>query len=1052
MTTTKKSLLAILMLVFVCVCCFTSVASAEIATVADFEEKINILIDKGVEPEELFDDYKDVQVLREATNIYTDLTLSEKNSINAAIAAKYEAYRQVSSEAFKADAYITSTLYDKLNNIKGRTVLLSDEDDIAAIEATIAGLDAKANAWVKQLNGYANIALAKARIADIKVAVANAIAKINAIDYFTIGGRDIIALASEESIDEATEALDAIFGADFDSFRETEGVFVTNLAKYDAAVEALAAQYAKAEAVIDAAKAVYAKIVIEDGERIVYWTLKEEIADVVSMYDDLADDADFVVPYNDLQAIVDEDGTLDEMLAVLAAIQAEIDVVEDLIDAIGTVEYTTGDEDAIAAAREAFNALDADLVAADIAAQAASEATSVENYDALVKAEEKMAFLQARYEELIAKIDAMALAFQEHGDIFDAYPALQALYLTVDTENPEMILALELEVYDDEYEVENYNKAIANYKEAYDFYAARALEVLANVTSVIKAIDELPNPVVLNVEHQQKLALANSLYNALSEEDKKFVENYEKLVLANEQFDAAMAIADNWVAKVNAIGVVEATDASIARVEDAVSAWDKLDAAAQAVVASLSKTDAIWGEYAVAYETYTAATTRLAALLNAIEIVADAMDTIVTTNIPDSEVAAFVATIADIKAAYNMLPATSKTYLQENYTAQYQKYLAGVRNSEKYLVEQAIKAIPDDVTIADRFLVYNADSLAKAYIAGYGADATNPALVETVYIRNYDKLVAAKADLKELTDALDVWANAVKALVGGNYDNIDKIVADKDAYPIDLDKAVELYQQYMNYNADEKSYFLDDLVDDFAMLNEIGANAVAQAEAVEAKMAALNAIALDKLTNANLDAIEATAEAYNDLHASQKELVDADIKAAFDERVEKLAMINAIEAVIDGLANSKDITSDTPIMIELLKAVYGDLDTNDKKLIDNWGKLADIEKAYNAAVANGTVVSVTNLKASVEALKAALNTKDAELAAAIQAAEDKIAILDAQLGLTEDALEEVEKDLATANKNVETLQGTLTAIIIIFSILIAACVVAIVILLLKKKA
>ena len=139
-------------------------------------------------------------------------------------------------------------------------------------------------------------------------------------------------------------------------------------------------------------------------------------------------------------------------------------------------------------------------------------------------------------------------------------------------------------------------------------------------------------------------------------------------------------------------------------------------------------------------------------------------------------------------------------------------------------------------------------------------------------------------------------------------------------------------------------------------------------------------------------------------------------------------------------------------MIELLKAVYGDLDSNDKKLIDNWGKIADIEKAYEAAKANGTVVSVTGLKASVDALKVALDAKDAELAAAIKAAEDKIAILDAQLGLTEDALEEVEKDLASATEKVETLQGTLTAIIIIFSILIAACVVAIVILLLKKKA
>ena len=256
----------------------------------------------------------------------------------------------------------------------------------------------------------------------------------------------------------------------------------------------------------------------------------------------------------------------------------------------------------------------------------------------------------------------------------------------------------------------------------------------------------------------------------------------------------------------------------------------------------------------------------------------------------------------------------------------------------------------------------------------------------------------------------------------------------------------------MAFDADEQGYFTDDNVDDFAKLNAIGQNAVQQAENVESKMAALNAIALDALTNANLDAIEATEVAYNTLHATQKELVDAAIKAAFDERVEKLAMINAIEAVIEALANSKDITSDTPIMIELLKAVYGDLDKNDKKLIDNWGKVADIEKAYNAAVANGTVVSVSDLKAALEALKATVAAKDAEILSAIQAAEDKIALLNAQLGLTEGALEEVEANLGAAQNEIASLQGTVTAIIIIFSILIAACVVAIVILLLKKKA
>lgn len=1054
-TTTKKSVFAILMLVFVFVCCFSAFAvadEAEYVGVEGFEKFVNDNL-TDIVAADMFKKEADVKAVHEAFDLYRALSEDQRAQIGAEEKVIYNALHLVAAEPFAIEAYI-NLLEDKLIGYKGARVYLSDEATVLEYEERYNDLDnADAKAWLASLPAFPKIAEVKARIEVIKAAYRAAQDTIDAIEYlkddamvadYAADGRFIV-LASENSIKACDTALFAIYNEDIFGddllkadlkFAQDNG-YLNNLEDYLAAIDDLEDQKAIAKAVEDKIADVYAQV----GDD-VYFTLKADIMAAKDAYDGLTDEATYNAAYNDLQAIVANVADLDEMLAELAAIQAKIDVVEGVIDNIGDVKFTTDCNTKIKAARDAFEKLPADVVAADKAAIEAQpmKATIVENYKDLVAAEKEYAALVAEFQALLDSIDAMAAA--DSTTILAKYIEARTLYLTSSEEIQER---LKIETFVNEYDPD---VTLENYAKAYDFYAARAVELEGKVNHIIKSINNL-DEVKLTVGYVSNLLDIEKQYNALNDEEKQAVTNSQILKDKLAELAKLLEGADAWVEAVNAIGDVEATQDSFDLVKAAEEAFAKLGADAMATIASLSGSaaESVWFKYEKAYDVYEAAVAERDALYNAIMALNNRMLAINVNGSGD----AWIAEIGDITEAYLALDSLSQRYLEG--LDGFEKYLAAKRNIQRNEVIAIIAALPvvKDITVSD------ADSAAveaarKAVVAYL--EVPNTAEAD---ITNLDKLVALEDAIATKKAALDKFEADVLALVG-DYANIAKISPDatiKGAIAIDLDAAADLFNATLTMSAEDVAYISADGVNDIEKLDEIIAKAYAQADKVEYAMSAIIAKG-DNLVSDDYQTILDILAAYDALSNSQEKLIDEAIYAQFKEQVDKFVFVNAFKDVIDNLLdsykNGEDFTSDTPVIIGLVRSMYTNFTDEQIALIGNYyDKIDEVETAYKAALAAGKVVNVTDLKGVVDTLKAALNatdTKVAGLEAALEAAEDQIKLLDEQLELAES--NRLAAD-AAAKKAVETLQSTITTIIIIFSILVVGLAAAVVVLFVKRK-
>lgn len=1053
-TTTKKSVFAILMLVFVFVCCFGAFSAVagdvdEYIGVEGFEKFVTENLD-GIVAEDMFKKEADVKAVHEAIDLYKALSEDQRGNIKAEVAFIYNVLQREAAEPFAIEAYI-NLLEDKLIGYKGARVYLSDEATVLEYEGRYNALaNADAKAWIASLPAFPKIEEVKARIAVIKAAYAAAQDAIDAIEYLKDGalvadaandGRFIV-LASEATIDAAGDALFAIYNEDIFAddllkadlkFAQDKG-YLNNLADYDKAVADLAAQKAIAAKVDAQIADVYAKVGAD-----VYYTLKGEINAAKVAYDALAGEATYDATYNDLQSLVSNVSKLDEMLAKIVDIQADIDAVEVVIDAIGVVKFSTESDTKIKAALNAFEALPADVVAADKAAVEAEPmlATIVENYKDLLAAEKEYAALAAKFAALLAAIDDMAAA--DSTTILAEYIEARTLYLTSSVEIQER---LKTEAFVNEYDPD---VTLENYAAAYDFYAARAVELEGKVNGIIRAINNLDD-VKLTVGYVANLLDIEKQYNALNDEEKQAVTNSQILKDKLAELAVLLQGADTWVEAVNNIGDVEATKESFDLVKAAKDAFAALGADAQATIESLNGYSAedVWYKYEVAYDVYAAKIAESDALMAAIVALNNRMLAIDV----NGSGAAWIAEIDAITEDYLALDTLSQKYLEG--MEGFANYLAAKRNIQKSEVIGIIDALPAvaDITVSDAHTkaVEDARAAVEAYL-----EVPNTAESD---ITNLSKLEALEEAIANKKAALDKFEADVEALVG-SYDNIAKIVADKNAIAVDLDKANALKVVAGTFSAEDMVYITADGIDDVAKLDEIIANAEIQAQKVEDDMVIIINKG-DNLVASDYDTILGILGAYDALSDSQEELVDANIVAQFKEQVDKFVFVNAFKDVIDDLMesykNGADFTSDTPVIIGLVRSMYTNFTDEQRDLIgDYYDKIDEIETAYKAALAAGKVVNVTNLKGVVDTLKAALeatDTKVAGLEAALAAAEDQIKLLDEQLELAEQNNAAAK---AEAQKAVETLQSTITTIIIIFSILVAGLAAAVVVLFIKRK-
>lgn len=225
--------------------------------------------------------------------------------------------------------------------------------------------------------------------------------------------------------------------------------------------------------------------------------------------------------------------------------------VDDMIDAIGEVTADSGE--AVQAARAAYDAL------------TDAQKAEVKNYDVLTAAERRLANLQAIL-PVEDKIDAI-------GEVtLDSESAIQAARAAYDALTEEQ-----------KAEVKNYNKLTAAEARLADLQAAKPVEKL------IDAIGEV------TLASESAIQTARAAYDALTEAQKAEVRNYDVLTaaetrLANQK--AAKPVEDS----INAIG--EVTLDSEGAIQAARAAYDALTEEQKAEVKNYDKLTAAEAAYA----------------------------------------------------------------------------------------------------------------------------------------------------------------------------------------------------------------------------------------------------------------------------------------------------------------------------------------------------------------------------------------------------------------------------------------------------------------------
>ena len=251
------------------------------------------------------------------------------------------------------------------------------------------------------------------------------------------------------------------------------------------------------------------------------------------------------------------------------------------INAIGKVEYTDVSKDKIDDASNAYEDLTDDQKA--FVTNLDVRTTAKQTYDNLKVAAEKLAADKAKADIVIAKIAAIGnVEYTEtcKDKIDDASAAYEAL--TAD----QKVLVTNLDILNTTKQTYDNLKAAAE-KLATD--KALADPVIAKINAIGK--------VEYTYVCKDKIDEANNAYNALTADQEALVTNldilttakqtYEELKAAAEKLASDKVKADPVIAKINAIGNVEYTDACKDKIDDASNAYDALTDDQKALVTNL---------------------------------------------------------------------------------------------------------------------------------------------------------------------------------------------------------------------------------------------------------------------------------------------------------------------------------------------------------------------------------------------------------------------------------------------------------------------------------
>ena len=418
---------------------------------------------------------------------------------------------------------------EAINNVKDLinaigTVTLDSKDKIDTARSAYNALD---DSDKDAITNYSTLTDAEARYAELLTKKANADEVVDLID--AIG--EVKYPDSKDKIEAARAAYDELIDAEEKGFVTNYDVLTAAEAKYD---------NLRNEAIDD---------VIDKIELIDEITLdtKDEIETARAAYNNLADgDKPSVTNYSDLELA-------EARYAELVAAKEKADKVVEKINAIGEVNYSDS-LDAINNARTAYNALTND-----------DERYYVTNYSTLTAAETEY----NRQKESI--INVIIELIDGIGEV--KYPDSE-LDIEFCRELCDQILEKDLTL------VTNYNTLTA----AEAKYEELKQAGVKNVKDLINAIGTLE----YNDACKNRIDAARTAYNALTDEQKELVTNYDTLTAAEAKYEELkQAGAKNVKDLINAIGTLEYSDACKNKIDAARTAYNALTNEQKALVDNL---------------------------------------------------------------------------------------------------------------------------------------------------------------------------------------------------------------------------------------------------------------------------------------------------------------------------------------------------------------------------------------------------------------------------------------------------------------------------------
>lgn len=798
---------------------------------------------------------------------------------------------------------------------------------------------------------------------------------------------------------------------------------------------------------------------------------------------------------------------LDKMLDTYAAVKNAIegtDGVQEKITAIGTVSYTNASKTLIEAARTAFDALPNDVKAESNKKEEDGSYTNankyVNNYESLINAEKDWAKFVAEVNALINSIKALrGIEVNTPNDIFGAFVATQLLYNALSDKNNQLkgdaangIVGVEPTALDEPFTPNGYIDAIANCKNAYEYYQTlsnqintatkdiktdiNSLNALyagkvrltddfeALYNKIVGAIDLLPK---VNVIGEDGNPVLNEDGTPAQKPDPRYIgalgPDYDTFVALQTKYlgllDLAKEWADSVVSETVSVNTFDAVAASVGKFNAIVAAYDVFAPATtaeeslKADVAAFSKVYNTKA-YSAYYTTYENGIAKKADIITALENVEALANALVRpTDIADvAQNATYATEVENVTTAFIGLAGfdvagegyiTTTKYFEDNYANAFLAYKNGLINVKANAIEEKIAAaLAAGATgnlIKDARDAYNAEVTSDMFTK---EDVQNA-------VRNAALLDEGETAARNFVDAVNALLKEAAFSNTGVYGDVDK--ANVVLVPVTYANVKEGFYR-VHIPATESATALYNALTDVMKEYVDGDYNVAEAKAMLDKIIEIAAINDATKPNNKLQVIDKALKQYINEYTGTgvvshdykelKELVESltasqigllDNYTDFAKIETDLEVAEQLKGAIDKLYEevmAGKVTNETVIDYYVINSIYEGMNVSQQKLVVSAANNGDTAKTLADIKAKIDESTVIDISGALEDLKTKIDDLKEDTGADIADINTQIAGISGNIDTINSQLNALNMLLKVANaKNtIDEINEKITAL------------------------